>query len=447
MKIKYLSGNKKDTVVDLDEVKAKSLVEDGLAEVVVEDDNAIEIAMKSLDAKINEAADKAATKAAAATLDKVAKGIGSQSPRIVVGPDRELLDETGGFKSESHFYLEVARSGHEGVKPTESIKRWNDIRAKQIKSTTGGDEGTAADGGIAVPVMYASNIFSMYGSVPDFTAGTFQVPMTTNAAKIPIVKNYNRANTTVTAGVVSLNTAESANVTQSKLQWEQLSLTLGKLGVMVPVSNELLEDNNVSLGAVVGSQAAYQIQKQINGGILKGSSAASNFTGIIGNAATKIVGRSTNGAINFIDVLNMSGSFAHDDADFNNACWYTSPTVLSQLGNMTSGNYNIYFPPGGAQDGTVGSLFGRPIKFTGWCPALGGTGDLILADMSKYVIGYKGGVNAMSSPHVFFLTDEMAYRFTLRNTGKPGLSTLITLEDGATTVSPFVTLGQVGGLS
>ena len=130
-----------------------------------------------------------------------------------------------------------------------------------------------------------------------------------------------------------------------------------------------------------------------------------------------------------------------DDADYNSAVWFVHPTVLPLLATLGSTSTpGIYMAPGGAADRPFATLFGRPIIVTGQCNALNTSGDIVLADLNKYVGIYKGGINAASSVHVFFATDETAYRFTLRVGGKPGLTSAITLEDGSTTVSPFVTL-------
>ncbi len=439
MKVKYLSGKRKDQIVDIDDAKAKSLIDDEVVVAVNEEEDAFEASLKSLDSRISDAANKAAEMAATKALDKIAKGIGSQNPRIVVGPERELQDPQGGFKNFSHYLSEVKNSSKA---PTETMVKWNQNYSNMIKSTTGNTEGsTSNDAGYAVPVEYQNNIFKPFGNVPDFNAMTFQVPMNTNVCKIPVLKNYDRSNTNVNNGVVRAVISEGSNITQSKTNWEQITLTLAKEAVMVPVSNELLEDNNVALGTVVGEQAAYQIKKAINGGIIAGSSA---MTGIISHASTKSVTRTTYDHIKFADVLNMYAAFAHDDADYSNAVWFTSPTCIADIGGMTvtSTGQAIYFPPGGAANGTVATLLGRPLIVTGWCPSIANTGSLLLADMKKYVSGYKGGLTSAVSPHVFFLTDEQAFRFTMRVNGRPGLSGAITLEDGSTTTSPFVQLAH-----
>jgi HK97 family phage major capsid protein len=467
MKIKYLSGKKLGTSEDVTDVIGKPLIEQGYAEEIVPE-NELDLAMKDFKEMITKVvsetatavAQQAADKAATTAVENINKGLAKikGTGEIVVGPDRELEDRTGGFKSSSHFYSDVAQANSRNNPfVSKALGKYIELAKK---STVGNAEGTitgptySADG-IPVPITFATEIFRMYGDVPDFTTMIFQVPMATNFTKIPVLKNYVRQPVAVSAGAFTSNVVvsasipgESTNIPQSKTVWEQISLTLSKESVVVPVSNELYEDNNVALGSVISEQASYQIKKQINGGIIAGGTvtgASSAYTGIIGHASTLHQNRAVANQVGFGDVMGMYAKFAFDDANFGGSAWFCHPTVLPQLANMTSGNYNIYFPPGGARGLAVDTLLGRPLHVTGWCQALGSPGDLLLVDMKKYVGGYKGGLTSFVSPHVFFLTDEQAFRFTMRVTGKPGLTGPITLEDGSSQVSPFIQLGSVVG--
>lgn len=429
MKIKFLKdkfGYKAGDVAELEAVEASDFIAKGLAEKVDESADALDKVVADFEAKVNTAVEKAATDAATKVVEKIAKGVAK--PRIVVGNDNVEGDPQAGFKSFGEFAAEVVKFST-GRATSENFQRY-------VKSTTGNTSGAAPDAGPTVPVAYASNIFKVSGGQPDLLSMAFQVPMTTGSVKVPVLKNYNKANTTAANGVTANVIAEAAAITQSRSNWEQISLSLSKLAVLVPVSDELLEDNIVALDSVLNEHAAYQIRKACNAGIVSGNSA---FTGVIDHAATKVVNRDTADTVKFVDVLAMYAAFAHDDADYQNAVWLVNPTVLPQLGNMTSGNQNIYTPAGVAGN-PFATLLGRPIIVTGHAKALGTAGDVLLVDLKKYLAGMKGGINAASSMHLFFNTDETAFRYTLRVNGKPGLTGPITLEDGATTVSPFVQL-------
>jgi hypothetical protein len=67
-------------------------------------------------------------------------------------------------------------------------------------------------------------------------------------------------------------------------------------------------------------------------------------------------------------------------------------------------------------------------------------GDIILMSPSAYpMIEKSGGVQSASSIHVYFSSDETAFRFVYRVGGQPSWISTRTEKDGTTT-SPFVVL-------
>jgi HK97 family phage major capsid protein len=86
-----------------------------------------------------------------------------------------------------------------------------------------------------------------------------------------------------------------------------------------------------------------------------------------------------------------------------------------------------------------GSLLGRPVVETEFNPTLGDAGDILLADMSQYVMIDKD-VQAASSIHVQFLTDQVAFRFVYRCDGQPKMAAPLTPYKGTGTLSPFVAI-------
>ena len=67
-------------------------------------------------------------------------------------------------------------------------------------------------------------------------------------------------------------------------------------------------------------------------------------------------------------------------------------------------------------------------------------GDVILADWSRYLLVSKGGIRRAASIHVYFDTDEVAFRWTWRINGEPADLAPATQYKGSTTTSPFVLL-------
>lgn len=448
-KVKYTSGKRINTIVDIEDAQAKSLIEDGIAEAVAEADP-MEAALKSFETKATDTVNKIIADASVKAVEQFSKGISKASIRV--GPTRELEDPTSGFKSLNHFLYEVSRSGTNCMVPTPLIQKHFNTEAIRVKTAgpTGNTEGslslTAGTGdGAVIPVQYETEIFRMYGEQDDFMSLAFPFAMNSLAAHLPVLRNYDRSNTSATVGVVAGEPGEAVVIPVSKTTWEQRIFTLVKEAIMVPVSNEALDDNNVGLGSAIAAQAVWQLRKRINGGIIQG--VTSSCTGIIGATATKIIGRANANQISFADLINMYAAFAHQDANYAGAYWLGHPTVVAQLGTTTIGNYPALFAPGGGATGQPLSILGRPLILTGWCKPLGTTGDLLLVDPKRYIMGYKGGVNSFVSPHVYAASDQTGFRFTQRVNGQLGLTGKITLEDGSTTVSPFVELGALTDVS
>lgn len=82
----------------------------------------------------------------------------------------------------------------------------------------------------------------------------------------------------------------------------------------------------------------------------------------------------------------------------------------------------------------------RPVLFTEKTETLGSKGDIMLCDFSQYVVGLRSDMRFDTSIHVAFTTDEILSRIIERHDGEPLWDEALTLEDGATTVSPFVVL-------
>ena len=74
---------------------------------------------------------------------------------------------------------------------------------------------------------------------------------------------------------------------------------------------------------------------------------------------------------------------------------------------------------------------------------LGTQGDILLADWSYYLIGDRQATTIDSTNIFRFRDDITSWRAVHRVEGQPWLSQPFTLADGATTISPFVILGDV----
>jgi HK97 family phage major capsid protein len=129
-----------------------------------------------------------------------------------------------------------------------------------------------------------------------------------------------------------------------------------------------------------------------------------------------------------------------------NSVWLLNQLAEPQLNQLNqpvgTGGQLVYLPPGGLADAPYATLYGRPVISTEYSSALGMPGDIALVDLSQYTLVDKGGVQAATSMHIAFLTDEMVFRITYRVDGKPMWAASITPFKGGANLSPFVVLAQ-----
>jgi HK97 family phage major capsid protein len=126
--------------------------------------------------------------------------------------------------------------------------------------------------------------------------------------------------------------------------------------------------------------------------------------------------------------------------------WLIHPDAEAQLHLMsfrdgTSTPVPVYLPPGGLSATPYGTLLGRPVLPLQAMETVGDLGDILLVDLSQYLVVLKtGGLRTDVSMHLYFDYGQQAYRFTMRLTGTPWWSSAIAQRDGSSTQSAFVTL-------
>src|SRR5260370_6350669 len=162
--------------------------------------------------------------------------------------------------------------------------------------------------------------------------------------------------------------------------------------------------------------------------------------GVLNAPATKTVNRNTAGHFNFPDVSAMLAALL--PGSYPRARWYISPSVITDLMQLKDGASRALFVSidQGAVKPPIWKLLNLPVTITEKVPALGTKGDVMLIDPSLYVIGDRMMLEITASEHANFVKNQMTWRFVQRVDCRPWLDNVITLQDGTTTVSPFVVL-------
>ena len=358
--------------------------------------------------------------------------------------DWERLSASGykkaGRGGEFLNFSDFIRSGMEGPRSNKFLNRVE----KHYLAVQGMSEGVAADGGYLVMPEFASGIIDrVYAN--DLWSRTDNYTVTGNNITFNVNAETSRATGSRHGGMRGYWLAEGASVTSSKPTFREVSLKLVKLGVLVYLTNELIEDTGTALQQYVSKKASEEFNFMIGDALVNGTGVGQPL-GILNAPSLVSVAKESGQAASTIvpeNIVKMQARFfAPNDP---NSVWLHNQDIGPQLHLMTLGigsaGVVTYMPPGGLSAAPYATLMGRPALPTEFNSTLGTQGDLIKADLGQVLSISKGGIMSAASVHVEFLTDQLALRFVMRLNAQPWESAPITpYKGGSNTQSNFVTL-------
>ena len=330
---------------------------------------------------------------------------------------------------------EFARAVHRGCAPGAAYDPR--LRPEAAAATTYSSEGSGADGGFLVPSEMSTRVESHSHGSEDLLARCEPTPVAGSSMEFPVDETTPWG----TSGVQAYWTGEAAAYTESKIAVQMRALSLFKLTVLVPVSDEMIEDT-VALDSYITRKAGEAIAWKVNDAIVNGGGAGVPL-GILKAACLASQAKEasqTAVTINAANICKMFGRMVPDS--ILNAIWLVGPDSFNQLPQMVIGDQPVWIPPGrGLQDAPGGTLMGRPLFISMTCQTLGTKGDIYFAAFNRYkAIVKRGGVQSAMSMHLYFDYGLQAFRFTFRMNGNPWLKAAIAAAYGSGTLSPFVSL-------
>jgi HK97 family phage major capsid protein len=316
-----------------------------------------------------------------------------------------------------------------------------------VRAPIGAGESDASAGGFLVQSDFASAVWTRAYDMGEILGKVFKLPISANAngIKLPAVDESSRATGSRWGGVQSYWVAEGDSATQTKPKFRLVELDLKKLMSIMYVSDELIADQT-ALETIATQAFSEEIMFMSEDGIWEGDGVGKPL-GIL-NAPCLVTVAKDNGqaaaTLSLNNILNMWSRMWIRSR--KNAVWFINQDVEPQLYQLSqtvgTGGLPMFLPAGGINGAPYSSLFGRPLIPVEYASTLGTPGDIMLADLSQYVLADKRGMQAATSMHVRFLTDEMTFRFTYRVDGQPIWHTPLTPFKGSNTKSPFIVLAQ-----
>jgi HK97 family phage major capsid protein len=360
--------------------------------------------------------------------------IGAVEPNLLQDPQR-------GFQHFGAFAAAVRASTQPGAAVDERL------RLSAAALSTYGNEGTGADGGFLIPPSYSSDILSVIESPESLLSRVRQIPISGTQITFPV----NDVTAHGTTGIQAYWDSEAATIQQSKPSFKTRTARLNRLTVMVPMTEEVLEDSP-SIGAWLQMETSEKMAFKVSDAILNGTGVGQPL-GILRAPCLVSVTKEGSQADDSLLAANVLKMYSRmPAANRMRAAWVMnqdlepllpqmSVAVKNVAGTENVGGFPVYMPPGGLTGSMYGTLLGRPIVMTESAPAVGDAGDIGLYDLSQYIAITKGAVRAEQSMHFYFDQNARAFRFVYRLGGMPWLESPIARKNGSNTLSHFVALG------
>ena len=317
------------------------------------------------------------------------------------------------------------------------------LKALNIKQL-GANELVGSEGGFLLEPSFVAELLKPMHDAGPFSSRVAKLAIGANANGVTMraIDETSRATGSRWGGIEGKRLAEAGTKYASEPSFRLIELRLKKYAVLCYATEELLQDTT-ALAGIIQQGASEELDFMVNDDILNGAGAAGPL-GILLSPALVTVAAEGGQLADTVVTENIVNMWARmHPRSKSNSVWFINTNVTPQLYMLEFvvgvGGYPAFMGPGSLPNAPSGTLLGRPVVETEFNPTLGDVGDIVLADMSQYVMIDKD-VQVASSIHVQFLTDQVAFRFVYRCDGQPKIAAPLTPYKGTDTLSPFVAL-------
>ena len=295
-----------------------------------------------------------------------------------------------------------------------------DPRIGQRKNTRATATEEYNNGGFTVPdeferqlvqALEENNIFRSLAKTIRTNSGTRTIPIATDSGSASWIE-------------------EGAAIQESDMSFSQETLSAYKLGCMIKVSNELLNDSAFDIAAHIAHRFGVRFGNAEEDAFINGTGPSANPqttpsqpTGIL-TSLTPTAGNTTANAqtVHFDNIYKLYYSLKSPYR--RNASFLCNETLLLQLMLIKDKNDNYIWKPG-LEIGKPDTILGRPIYTSGYMPAITGTATqdkgkkvLLFGDFSYYWIADRQNRTLKRLNELYAVTDQVGFIGTQRVDGK-----------------------------
>lgn len=286
---------------------------------------------------------------------------------------------------------------------------WNAMRRKQMtpEMVNALQIGTDSEGGYLVPDEYEKTLVEALEEENIFRKLAHVISTSSGDRKIPVVASKGSASWV----------DEEGTIPDSDDAFNQVSIGAYKLGTLIKVSNELLNDSIFNLESYISKEFARRI----------GSKEEDAFFN--GNGTGKPVGifNATGGAEVGVTAASATAITADEIIDLfyslkapyrKNAVWILNDATIKAIRKLKDNNGNYLWQPS-LTAGTPDTILGRPVYTSSYVPTIAaGAKTIAFGDFSYYWIADRAGRNFKKLTELYAANDQTGFVATQRVDGK-----------------------------
>ncbi len=286
---------------------------------------------------------------------------------------------------------------------------WNAMRKKVVSPDVLNalQIGTDTEGGYLVPDEYEHTLVEALEEENIFRKIANIISTASGDRKIPVV---------ATKGTASW-VDEEGQITESDDAFSQVSIGAYKLGTLIKVSEELLNDSVFDLESYISKEFARRI----------GSKEEDAFFNGDGTGKPLGIFAATGGAEVGVTTANATAITADELIDLyyslkapyrKNAVWVLNDSTVKAIRKLKDNNGNYLWQPA-ITAGTPDTILGRPVLTSSYVPEIkAGAKTVAFGDFKYYWIADRAGRNFKKLTELYAATGQVGFVATQRVDGK-----------------------------
>lgn len=286
---------------------------------------------------------------------------------------------------------------------------WNAMRTKapgmEIRNAL--QIGTDSEGGYLCPDEFEHTLIDGLKEENIFRQLAHVIQTSSGEHIIPVVASHGSASWL----------DEEASYTESDDAFTQITLGANKLGTMIKVSEELLNDSAFDLETYIAAEFARRIGNAEEEAFITGNGSKKPL-GILAASGGAGTGVTTAGAsaITADEVISLYHSLATPYR--KKAVWLLNDTTVQYLRKLKDGN-GVYLWQPSLTAGTPDTLLGRPVLVSRYMPEIAaGNKTVAFGDLSYYWIADRQGRSFRRLDELYAVTGQVGFRGSERVDGK-----------------------------